>query len=394
MSKKLVITEYRTGILTALLENRDVVELQYEDRNQTGILGNIYIGRVEHIVKNINAAFVNFMPGQTGYYSLEDNKNPVFLNPKANNRVLEGDLILVQVSKENMKTKSPTLTSNFNFTGKYAVLTMGNARLSFSGKIKDEGWKQDCREALREFRNDDYGFIIRTNAYEAGIPPLTKEIQELVYLYEKIRRESIHKTALSLIYRAPASYISNIRDVYQEELEEILTDNTELLDEIKNYLSDEPKLLSLLRLYEDSMISLFDLYGLKTVTERALNSRVWMKSGAYLVIEPTEALVVIDVNTGKYVGKRDARDTRFLINLEAAKEIAKQLRLRNLSGIIIVDFINMDSPEEEKALLKAFDTYLKQDPVRTVLSGMTGLGLVELTRKKVKKPFMEQLRGQ
>ena len=393
MSKKLIITRYQNGILIALSEAGEIVELQYEDDSTESILGNIYVGRVEQVVKNINAAFISFGKNQKGYYSIKDNKYPYYLNQKKDMTPVQGDLLLVQVEKDAVKTKDPTLTSNFNLTGRYAVLTVGNNHMSISGKIQDEAWKNECRSACKAYCTEEYGFIVRTNAYEATLEDIITEIRELSLQYEKIKNDALYRNAHSLIYQAPASCLKNLRDVYTEDLSEIITDEPVLHAQMKEYLqSSNPSMLDKLVLYEDALLPLSKLYSLATVTERALKSRVWLKSGGYLVIEPTEALTVIDVNTGKCVAKKNVEEMRLSINKEAAKEIAKQLRLRNLSGIIIVDFINMDSKEAEKELLDYFSHELKKDPVKTYLAGLTNLGLAEVTRKKIKKPFMEQLK--
>ena len=392
LNKKLIITHYQTGILIALSENNEIVELQYEDEKEKSLLGNIYIGRVEQVVKNINAAFLSFGNNQIGYYSLTDNPNPYFLNPKKNNMPVQGDLILVQVSKEPIKTKDATLTSHINVTGKYAVLTVGNNQMSISSKIQDENWKNSCRSICRKYCTEEYGFIIRTNAYQMDMKEIIKEIEELSIQYTTLKKEAIYLTAHSLVYQAPASYLKNLRDIYNENMTEFITDDPNIYSQFQEFLKNQPDLLQKLVFYQDPLLPLSCLYSLSTVIERALKSKVWLKSGGYLVIEPTEALTVIDVNTGKCVTKKNVEETRQLINKEAAKEIAKQLRIRNLSGIIIVDFINMDSEQATKELITYFSNELKNDPVRTYLAGITNLGLAEVTRKKGRKSLMEQLK--
>ena len=391
MNKKLIITRYREGLLIALSEDGEIVELQYEEAGQESILGNVYVGRVEQVVKNIDAAFISFGDGQMGYYSTKDNKYPCFLNPKKNSIPAQGDLILVQVSKEAVKTKEPTLTSDISLTGRYAVLTVGNTHMSISGKIQDDAWKAECRIACKPYCTETYGFIIRTNAYRIPMEDIISEITSLSAQYEALKQRAAYMQARSLVYQAPPSYLKNLRDVYQKDLTEIVTDSPDIYRQMQDYLTDQPVLLEKLVLYKDSLISLEHLHSLNTAVERAVKSRVWLKSGGYLVIEPTEALTVIDVNTGKCVTKKNAEDTKLAINKEAAKEIAKQLRLRNLSGIIVVDFINMESKKAEQELLADFSSELKKDPVKTYLAGLTNLGLAEVTRKKVKKPFREQL---
>lgn len=389
--KKLIITDYQSGLLTALSENGEIVELEYEDGSRKSLLGNIYVGRVEQVVKNISAAFISFARDKVGYYSIHDNKNPVFLNPKKNDIPVPGDLILVQVARDPIRTKETALTSDFSLTGRYAVLTVGNNQLSVSGKITDETWKDWCRSCFREYCTQEYGFIIRTNAYGAPPESIEAELAGLAGKYQALRKNALYQSAHTLVCEAPPSYLKNLRDVYDEAMAEIITDEPSVYQSLAEYWKDEPALLGKLVLYQDSMLPLKNLYSLHSVMEHALRKKVWLKSGANLVIEPTEALTAIDVNTGKYSGKKDVEETRLAINKEAAKEIAKQLRLRNLSGIIIVDFINMDSRQAVEELMGYFSAQLKRDPVRTCLAGMTNLGLAEVTRKKGKKPLMEQL---
>lgn len=380
--KKLIITKYKNGILTALWQDGEMLELGFESENEEAVLGNIYVGRVQDIVKNINAAFIKFTEQQRGYFPLSECRE----------KLKQGDLLMVQVSRENVKTKAPTLTTKISLPGKYAVLTAKDNRLSFSGKITDSAWKKEIKECCSSFLTKEYGFIIRTNAKEITKEILLSEMTYLARCYDELCRSAKHRPGGTLLYQAPPACITNLRDLYMAELTEILTDDTALFRQIKDYLmryqsEDTAKLL----FYEDSMLSLKARFNIEAAVADALKERVWMKSGAYLVIQPTEALVVIDVNTGKYAGKKNLSETSLYINLEAAKEIAKQLRFRNLSGIIIVDFINMDNEEYQKKLMEHFHAYLKEDPVKTVLEDITRLNLVELTRKKVRKPFYEQL---
>lgn len=384
MSDKLIITKLENQVVTALCEDGTIMQLDSLDLESDKILGNIYIGRVDNIVPNINAAFISFGNGQIGYYSLEENH-------KFGKRKI-GDQILIQVSKEGIKSKAPLVTSKISLTGKYAVLTVGNNYLSFSGKITKKRWKKDFTAVAENLLTDEFGFIVRTNAANVEFDIILEEMKALISLYSRLKSESDYRSPFSLIYKAPSAYLTNIRDVYTEDLEEILVDDKELYDEIKEYLTNyQPMDLSKLTLYEDKLWSLSKLYNIETVLDRALMKQVWLKSGGYLVIEPTEAFVVIDVNTGKFSGNKTQQDTIMKINLEAAKEIARQLRLRNLSGIIVVDFIDMATDEDKELLMSEFATYLNRDPIKTLLVGMSKLNLVELTRKKVKKPLHEQL---
>ena len=403
-------------------------------------LNSIYVGKVMNVAKNINAAFVELTKGQRAFLPLSHMASARILNRKADGRILAGDELLVQVEREAVKTKEPVLTTEISLAGRYAVVFPGKekGRLQFSGKLSDKTRRQ-ITEALAaaDIREETLtaqgcSLIVRTNAgallqndaktpvhdesvslYDAGqsvhsagtplpantekpaaddLAPLIREAQALIRQAAALWQNAGTRTCYSCLYRPESGYLTEIRDTPQEQYEEILTDDPALYEEIRAFLERScPQAFSALRLYQDSAVSLRNLYGLPAKIREACGKRVWLKSGGYLVIEPTEALTVIDVNSGKYTGKKGMRDTFRLINREAALEIARQLRLRNLSGIILVDFISMEKKEDEKELLQLLSAELKKDPVKTAVVDMTPLGLVEITRKKVRRNIYEQL---
>ena len=391
LERKLLITRMEQKILTAISENGKITELRLDNPEQESILGNIYIGKVKKIVKNIRAAFIEIMPECACYYSIEDNKAPVFTNKMNSRNLVAGDELLVQVSRESNKTKPPTVAGDLNFTGKYVVLTTGKCRIGVSGKLNPEE-KKYFRELMTPYQNESYGFIVRTNAREAEKSEIISETEYLIRQYQDVIQKSKFRTCFSLLSRQVSAYISALRDTYADGLSRIITDDAILYGQIEEYLSTHQlNDLDKLSLYEDPLLPMAKLYRLEHVLKDALKERVWLKSGAYLVIQPTEALTVIDVNTGKYEGRKRQQDTFLKINLEAAREIAYQLRLRNISGIIVVDFINMESVEYKDTLLMELDDHLRKDPLKTTLIGMTPLNLVEITRKNVRKPLREQM---
>ncbi|BCN30692.1 ribonuclease E/G [Anaeromicropila herbilytica] len=392
MKQKLIITCEESRIVSSLFEENNLVQINVTPNNDTSLLGNIYVGKVKNIVKNINAAFIEIQKDVMCYYSLEENKHPIFVNPKNNEKVTIGDDIIVQVIKENIKTKAPVVSSNLNLTGKYSVLTHGKTLIGVSNKISDDTERMRLRNIVNEYKNEDYGFILRTNAIHADKAVIQSEINSLLKLYNEIKEYGIHRTAFSLLHATPPSYICDIRDGFASNLDEIIVDNQDIYDETKDYLLKYQKEdIEKLRLYNDPMISLTNLYSIQTKLESALREKLWLKSGASIIIQPTEAFVVIDVNTGKAIsGKKKSEDTFFKINMEAAIEIAKQIRLRNLSGIIIVDFIDMESSEHREQLKQTLIHLLQEDPIKTTLVDITALNLVEITRKKVRKPLHEQ----
>ena len=395
MNKKLIITKMENKILTALYENDVMTELHCCGQNvqaETIMLGNIYVGKVKNIVRNINAAFVEIANGIECYYAIDENPSPIFSHKIGKQPLCVGDELLVQVSKEAVKTKVPTVSSKLNFTGKFAVLTYGDIRSGVSKKLGKADRERLQKNAM-PFASEEYGFIIRTNAKDVDDAVLEKEIQHLILEYERLKETAKTRVCFSCLKSAPKPYLSELRNIYQEGLTEIVIEDKVIYQEVKEFLaSEQPEDLDKLRLYEDKTLPLHKLYSIETHVSNTLKSHVWLKSGAYLVIQPTEALTVIDVNTGKCVNKKKDDEAYLKINLEAAKEAAKQIRLRNLSGIILIDFINMDKKESMDALLDVFEKELKKDPICTSLIDVTKLQLVEVTRKKVRKPFHEAIR--
>lgn len=403
MENKLVITKNENKIISAFFEGKDMVQVSVNTSTEAGILGNIYLGKVKNIVKNINAAFVEISEGRMCYFALDDNRNPIMAKEQeyqAENSQLTqvnikaGDELLVQVVKEDVKTKAPVVSSNLNFTGKYVALTYGKPTVGVSAKITDEKERNRLKLIAKKYVQRDFGFIIRTNAANIPEEKIENEIIKLREAYENIRKYGIHKSCFSLLYKTPPQFICDIRDSYSDNVNEFITDDTQFYDSIKEFLEqyqaeDQGKL----RFYDDPLLSLTNLYGIRDKLNDALRQMVWLKSGGSLVIQPTEALTVIDVNTGKAIaGKKKVQETFLKINREAAKEIAKQIRLRNLSGIIIIDFIDMELTKDKELLMQELEGYIKNDPVKTTLVDMTALGLVEMTRKKVRKPLHEQVK--
>lgn len=381
----------RERTVYAFYENDHAAELSCLPAGGESILGNIYVGKVKNIAANISAAFIEIANGQLCYYALNDNDAPIFTTPKKMNTLVAGDELLVQVSREAVKTKAPTVTANLNFAGKYLVLTSGKHHLGLSSKLSPED-KQRLRTIAEPFLGKDFGIIVRTNAAEASEDELRAELGELTEAYRHTVETGRNRACFSLVYKEPSAYAARLRGLRADSFNKIVTDRADIYRELKAYLTDrQPADLPKLYFYEETAPSLDSVYGLSKAFEEAGKERVWLKSGGYLVIQPTEALTVVDINTGKYTGKKKKDDTFLKINLEAARELARQLRLRNLSGIIVADFIDMDREEDKQTLMAVLASELKKDPVRTSLVDMTPLGLVEITRKKVQKTLAEQV---
>lgn len=386
---KRIITEYQGHIMTAVMENDKVISLNFDDATPS-MLGSVYVGKVKNIVNNIEAAFVDIGCGDNCYYSLKENKHHIFLNQKANDKLVEGDEILVQVSKEAAKTKAPIVTSQINFAGKYAVLILNSPGIGFSSKIKNKSFKEAVKEELSSLPIEDYGIIIRTNAEQASPEEISEEVMKLVFLAARVTDSARFSSCYTCVYSSIRPYIAKIRDSHSTD-ENIVTDSELIYNQImEEFWDSDQELCERVKKYEDSY-PLMKLYSLETVLEKALSKKVWLKSGGYLYIEPTEALTVIDVNTGKFLAGKDSEKTFLKINLEAAEEIALQLKLRNISGIIVVDFIDMKDKEDTDTLISAFKKHLRNDTVKTTFVDITPLGLAEITRQKIKKPIYEVL---
>lgn len=392
---RLILTpmEYKgIPMLTAALEeNGRICQINPMGMSKSCILGNIYIGKVKNLAKNIHAAFVEIAEGQMCYYSLDEKEPPVFANPKKNEEIKPGDEIVVQVAREGIKSKLPYVTGNLNFTGHYLVLTSHRKELGFSGKLT-KAEKQRFRELLENRMPENAGIIVRTNSRNAADEEILIELDLLVQRYQQVLLKGTSRVCFSLLEESLPEYMQVLQNVYTEHLEEIVTDNRSLYEAVSSYAKTAFPENTQIRLYEDKLLPLYKLYSLESALEHGLHEKVWLKSGGFLVIQQTEAFVCIDVNTGKFTANKEMEETFRKINLEAAAEIALQLRLRNLSGIILIDFINMKSPKHKKELMENLQAYLNRDPVKGTVVDMTSLNIVEVTRKKVRKSLTEEMK--
>lgn len=294
-----------------------------------------------------------------------------------------------------MKGKLPALSANLNFTGKYLVLTTGNKKFGLSAKLAGEDRKRLSKWLEEEIQSPEkeYGIVVRTNAAEATKEEIEKELDYLKRQYRKAAVDGRSRTCFSCVYETEPFYVSAVRDANIRSLEEIITDIPEISDTLIAYLEENsPQEKEKLRFYQDKLLPLYKLYRIETAIETVCREKVWLNSGGFLVIQQTEAFVSIDVNSGKFTGKKKAEETYRKINMEAAKEIARQLRLRNLSGIILIDFINMENAEHREELFHVLQKFLRKDPVKSRAIDITPLNILEMTRKKVRRPLIEDLR--
>lgn len=402
---KLLFTQYH-GQETALYicDNR-LRAAQFFPAQQSRI-GAIYIAKVKNVVKNLDACFVEIGGSEREicFLSKRDCAHPYLLNRPWDGRILEGDEFPVQLIRDAQKSKQASVTTLISVSNPYFALSVGNPHIGYSSKLDPEQ-KSNIRNILEQeaWTLPDFpvpvGLVVRTRAAEFLVDEsrgeflLLEALNRLVQDFMNLFHTAKHRTCFSCLRDAPPLWRDTLEHlVYPGEYEEILTDSRELYELLLT--ADCIPAGKSIRLYserEQEELPLDKLYGLESKLETALKRRVWLKSGGYLVIEPTEALTVIDVNSGKHEASRTAEETYTLINREAAEEIALQLRLRNLSGIIIVDFINMKAKESQEDLVRHLTSLVAKDPQRTVVVDITPLGLVEITRKKSSKPLAEQL---
>ncbi|MBP5305815.1 MAG: ribonuclease E/G [Lachnospiraceae bacterium] len=390
---KILITKINDKIITAFHDGNAILDLKVSVNDDSVRNGDIYVGYVENIVKNLNAAFVEIRPGVKGYLDLNDNTEHIFINPKKNDKLCIGDKILVQVIREPIKSKPVTLSSEINISGKKCVLLgKDTGKVTISSKVKSED-ERNRLLALGEELYSEYkrSAILRTNCMGASEDSIRLEYKELSDRFDAlIKRATVGIKDECLVKGIPA-YLSLIRDLPDNSVESIITDIKELHEEIKEYLEASQKEdAGKLSFYSDDNLSLSALYSIESALKKATDKYVWLKSGAYLVIEYTEAMTVVDVNSGKSVKtKGNFEETALKLNMEAADELLYQLRLRNLSGMIIVDFISMKSEENKEKLFSYLKEKCRAESVKTDVMDITRLGLMEITRKRQSRPVHE-----
>lgn len=386
IQSNVVITEYKNRICTILFQDNVMQEIHVEA--DESILSAIFMAKVKNISKNINAAFVELFDGQMAFLPLEDVKDCSFLH-SIDGRLREGDEIPVQVIKEAVKTKDPVVTTKLSVNGAYAVVSLDKKKsgFRFSRKLSADK-KHELRDALSGIELPaDYAYVVRTGAGElTDFSVLFKELHYLISQMDEILLRAKTRTCFSCIYQGVPSYIDFLHHISNIDYEEIVTDIPNVYEALQVHYKGNKAI----RLYQDTF-PLKKLYSIETKMEELFSEKIYLKSGGTIFIEYTEAMTVIDVNTGKCISKKDKDTLNYQINLEAADMIARQLRLRNISGIIIVDFINMESEEYKAKLTQELKKLLKKDSVSCNYVDITGLGLVEITRKKVQKPIYEIL---
>lgn len=359
----------------AIVEDGRLVDLFIERMWERQRAGEIYKARVESVLPGIHASFVNLGDGRNAFLYLNDAKG---LNLQPNTEVV------VQVVKAARKNKGARVTSRISLPGRYLVLVPNGQESGVSKRITDEDERKRLRSIARELRHEGCGLIVRTAAEGVDAEVLRHDMETLESLWSEIQHNAELQTAPCLIYRDIGLVGKVLRDELTDSVSEIIVDGEEeyrnIGEYVNSFFSRNPPDLSLHR----GPTPLFEFYGLEKELETALERKVWLRSGAYLIIDHTEALTVIDVNTGKFVGETDLRHTVVETNLEAVDEIARQLRLRAIGGIVVIDFIDMEYEEDRAELLRRLETAFQGDRYRARVFGVSRLGLVEITRKRAR----------
>ena len=400
MSEEILINVTPQETRVAVLAAGQVQELVVEREANRGLVGNIYMGKVARVLPGMQSAFVEIGLPRAAFLHVADiwdNRGEQGSFTKPIEKVLaEGQPLLVQVLKDPIGTKGARLSTQVSIAGRLLVYLPHDPHIGISQRIEGEGGRQALRERLRELLPADEkgGFIVRTLAESAGEDELRADIDYLRSLWRVIRERSggcAGGAQPQLLYQDLSLAERVLRDMVSADTARVVVDSRENFHKLAAFAETYvPKLRGKLEHYTGER-PLFDLYNVETEIERALSRRVELKSGGTLVIDQTEAMTTIDVNTGGFVGRSNFDDTVFKTNLEAAQAIARQLRLRNLGGIIIVDFIDMDTDEHRSAVLDELKRALASDRTRMTVSGFTALGLVEMTRKRTRESLAHVL---
>lgn len=369
-----------------IIENDELVEFYVERYDDKKLVGNIYRGRVVNVLSGMEAAFVDIGIGKNAYLYIND----VLPKDDASNHVHITDLIksgqdlLVQVIKESFGNKGPKVTAHITLPGRYLVLTPFNDSIYISRRIVNEKERERLKSIGEKIKYDGYGMIIRTASNNVSQYSLKQDFDYLVKVYKSIEKEKNFKPTPKLIYKDLDLIYQIIRDVFTDKVDELVINDEKKHKSILQFMDIvSPELKNRVKLFSRDE-KIFNYYGVEKMVKKGLQREVFLKSGGYIIIDETEALTAIDVNTGKYIGNIDFEDTIFKTNLEASYEIAKQLRLRDIGGIIIIDFIDMTREGDDEKVIEYLKECLKHDRMRTTVVGMTKLGLVEMTRKKVR----------
>jgi ribonuclease G len=398
MTTEILINATSYEVRLALVEDGNLSEFHMQRPTEKGLMGNVYKGRVVRVLPGMQAAFVDIGLERTGFLYVDDVCAALSADPDEpvagecalprlhglhiEDLLREGQDILVQVSKDPIGTKGARLTCHITLPCRNLVFLPQTDHIGISRKIEDESLRNRIKTLIEEIHPRGTGFIVRTVAEQASREELESDMEFLMLLWDDILDKAKNMPAPSLVHEDLDIVLRSIRDFFSMDVDKLVIDAPEahrkLLAHVQTFA---PQLTDRITLYQEPT-PLFDAYNIEVEISRAIEKKVWLRSGGYIIIESTEALSVIDVNTGRYVGKNDLNDTIFKTNMEAAVEIAYQLRLRNIGGIIIIDFIDMEDDAHREQLYATFKEAVKKDKSRNNILKLSEFGLVQMTRKR------------
>lgn len=418
MSNELIINTRPHETRVALVENGIVAELHIQRKTGQELMGNIYRGRVVRVLPGMQAAFVDIGLDRSAFLyvsdvykdfleleqmmlhnSIENGESPADetvvnehqpdplagISFNIEDLLHEGQDIMVQISKEPIGTKGARLTSHVSLPGRHLVLMPTVNHIGISRRIEDPDERERLRSMVQDIRPNHMGFIVRTVSEGADTNKLKSEMDFLLKLWADIQEKMSKLTVPGLIYQDLSISLRSVRDLFTHEVDRLIIDSKEEYESIMTFIETfVPRLKYSVELFDGSD-PIFDTYGIEMEISRALEKKIWLKSGGYIVIELTEALTSIDVNTGSYVGKRNLEETILKTNIEAVKEIAYQLRLRNIGGLIVIDFIDMEKMTNRDRVFMTLKEALSKDKAKTHILRMSELGLIEMTRKRTRE---------
>ncbi len=412
MNKKILFSATSTEKRAALVEDGKLVELVVERPDQYRILGNIYRGKVTSLLPGIQSAFVDMGMGRTGFLHAADVDPSLLLedseigsedsgndsNGRGRRRIPRipiekvikvGQSILVQVVKEPIGNKSPKITTQISIAGRFLVLVPDSNTIGVSKKLGDPAQRKRIKKIISQFKPEGVGVIVRTIGLDVKEEDFVAELKSLIEKWKLAVNEALEGTGPRLIFQESGITVRVIRDLFSNDVSEVLVDTQEDHRDIVNYVKAvSPHLATRVKLYNGEG-RLFDRFNIDRDIEKSLRRKVWLKSGGYLLFDHAEALLAIDVNTGRNVGKTNLEDTIYKTNLDAVYEIARQLRLRDIGGIIVVDFIDMKEMGHRRHIEQEMGKLLEKDNTTTSMAPISKYGLMEMTRKRVRPELQE-----
>ena len=415
MKKEIVINSTPHEIRIAMFEDGDVVELLVEGADAKRIVGNVYKGKVTSVKPGLQAAFIDIGMERAGFLHASDldhddseedddsgggggggrgggrGRGRHRFVPDIGKVLRVGDSILVQVTKEPISTKGPRLAADVSLPGRYLVMMPKGRHVGVSRKIEDRRERVRLKQLLQQYRPDEGAFIIRTAATSVSDDAIKQDVLYLSDLFRKIDKGSAESVAPALVHEDVGTVVGLIRDIFKEDTHRLVIDDRDDYSRLMSYAKTfAPEMCERIHLYKGDL-PIFDEFEIEVEIRKTLDKRVWMKKGGYLIIEPTEALVSIDVNTGRFTGRRNQEETIYQTNMLAAREVARQLRLRDMGGIIVIDFIDMENEGNKKRVFNELRNHLSRDRARHKVFQVSGLGLVEMSRQRVRPSLLSQL---